>query len=243
MTNTPKGRQETVLVVEDDGSLRLSLTLILRQAGFRVVSAKTGPEGVDLALSAHPDLVLLDVMLPGMNGFEVCETIREKAPDLPILMVTAKGEEQDRVQGLRRGADDYIVKPFGSAELLARIDAALRRPRRRAQETQNVVIGLVRVDFGAHRMLREGKPVDVTAHELKVLRFFLGHEGELLSRQRILDAVWGADYFGTDRTVDNFITRLRAKIEKDPRAARHIVTVRGAGYRFSRVGDGEGDDP
>lgn len=239
MTERPKGRQEAVLVVEDDASLRLSLTLTLRQAGFRVLSAKNGPEGLSLALAERPDVMLLDVMLPGMNGFEVCEEIRERDPDLPILMVTAKGEEEDRVQGLRRGADDYIVKPFGSAELLARIDAALRRGRLREQKTTLTTVGALSIDFAAHRATRDGKPVEITAHELKLLRFLLQHEGELLSRQRILDAVWGADYFGTERTVDNFVTRLRAKIERDPRAARHLLTIRGAGYRFSRAGESE----
>lgn len=237
MNDRPRGRQEVIVVVEDDGSLRLSLTLALRQAGFRVVQAKDGTEGLALALSERPDLVLLDVMLPGMNGFEVCEEIRARNLDLPILMVTAKGEEEDRVRGLRGGADDYIVKPFGSAELLARIDAALRRHRLRERQTAQVAIGPVLVDFAAHRLVRDGRPVEITALELSLLRFFLSHAGELLSRQRILDAVWGADYFGTERTVDNFVTRLRAKIEIDAKAPRHLVTVRGAGYRFSRSGD------
>lgn len=239
MTERPKGRQEAILVVEDDASLRLSLTLTLRQAGFRVIAAKNGPEGLSLALADRPDAVLLDVMLPGLNGFEVCEEIRARDPDLPILMVTAKGEEEDRVQGLRRGADDYIVKPFGSAELLARIDAALRRGRLRERQTALTTVGALSIDFAAHRATRDGKAVEITAHELKLLRFLLQHEGELLSRQRILDAVWGADYFGTERTVDNFVTRLRAKIERDPRAARHLLTVRGAGCRFSRQGENE----
>jgi DNA-binding response OmpR family regulator len=132
------------------------------------------------------------------------------------------------------------VKPFGSAELLARIDSALRRSRLRERDIALTTIGALTVDFAAHRATREGKPIEITAHELKLLRFLLRHENELLSRQRILDAVWGADYFGTERTVDNFVTRLRAKIEHDPKAARHLVTIRGAGYRFSRRGDGEG---
>ena len=240
MSDRPRGRQETIVVVEDDGSLRLSLTLALRQAGFRVCQAKDGPEGLALALSELPDLVLLDVMLPGLNGFEVCEEIRSRNLEVPILMVTAKGEEEDRVRGLRGGADDYIVKPFGSAELLARIDAALRRVRLRARQTEQVSIGPAVVDFVAHRLLRDGKALEITALELSLLRFFLSHESELLSRQRILDAVWGADYFGTERTVDNFVTRLRAKVEIDVKAPRHLVTVRGAGYRFSRSGDDEG---
>jgi two-component system, OmpR family, alkaline phosphatase synthesis response regulator PhoP len=231
----PEGRQETVLVVEDDPTLRLGLQKTLRSAGFQVATAKTGAEGLEAALARRPDLVLLDVMLPGMNGFEICEELRRNDPDLPILMVTAKGEEQDRVRGLRLGADDYIVKPFGIAELLARVDAALRRRRLAEAETATLAFGDVTVDFRAHRVERQGQPVEFTALEMRLLRFLLRHEGTLLPRQRILDAVWGADYFGTDRTVDNFITRLRSKLEPDPKAPRHIVTVRGAGYRFSRA--------
>lgn len=235
----PEGRQETVLVVEDDPTLRLGLTKTLRSAGFRVEVAKTGSEGLEAALAIRPDLVLLDVMLPGMNGFEICEEIRRHDADLPILMVTAKGEEQDRVRGLRLGADDYIVKPFGISELLARVDAALRRRRLSEGEQAVVRFGGVSIDFRAHVVTRDGAAVDLTALEMKLLRFFVQHEGALLPRQRILDAVWGADYFGTDRTVDNFINRLRAKLEADPRSPRHFVTLRGAGYRFTRTPSAE----
>jgi DNA-binding response OmpR family regulator len=230
----PEGRQEVVLVVEDDPTLRLGLTKTLRSEGFRVEVARTGAEGLEAALSLRPDLVLLDVMLPGYNGFEICEELRRHDADLPILMVTAKGEEQDRVRGLLLGADDYIVKPFGVAELLARVAAALRRRRLAAHEGAVVRIGEVTIDFQAHTVSRAGAPVEMTALELKLLRYLVEHEGVLLPRQRILDSVWGSDYFGTDRTVDNFVNRLRAKIEPDPRAPRHIVTLRGAGYRFTR---------
>ncbi|MGZ3418441.1 MAG: response regulator transcription factor [Polyangiales bacterium] len=226
--------QETVLVVEDDPTLRLGLQKTLRSAGYRVLVAKTGTEGLTLALDELPDLVLLDVMLPEMNGFEVCEEIRRKNRELPIVMLTAKGEEIDKVRGLRLGADDYVTKPFGVSELLARIDAALRRVRDRRAEMTDVVFGIVRADFRAHRLEREGVPQEVTAQEMKLLAFFLRNEGALLSRQQILDGVWGADYFGTERTVDNFINRLRTKIERDPREPQHIVTVRGGGYRFGR---------
>jgi two-component system, OmpR family, alkaline phosphatase synthesis response regulator PhoP len=232
---TREGRQELVLVIEDDPIVRLGLVKTLRSEGFRVEVARTGSEGLDAALSLHPDLVLCDVMMPGLNGFEVCEEIRRRDVDLPILMVTAKGEEQDRVRGLRLGADDYIVKPFGIAELLARVDAALRRRRLVAQETTVVKLGDVTLDFRSHTATRAGAPVEMTALEMKLLQFFVQHEGVLLPRQRILDAVWGADYFGTDRTVDNFINRLRSKVELDPKAPQHIVTLRGAGYRFSRT--------
>jgi DNA-binding response OmpR family regulator len=224
-----------VLVVEDDPTLRLGLQKTLRSAGYKVLLAKTGSEGLSLALGdERPDVVLLDVMLPEMNGFEVCEEIRRRDRELPIVMLTAKGEEMDKVRGLKLGADDYVTKPFGVNELLARIEAALRRNRQRRKELATVSFGIVRADFVAHRLEREGVAQEVTAHEMKLLAYFLEHEGMLLTRQQILDAVWGADYFGTERTVDNFINRLRAKIERDPREPRHLVTVRGGGYRFER---------
>ncbi len=144
------------------------------------------------------------------------------------------------MRGLRLGADDYIVKPFGIAELLARVSAALRRRRLSARESAVVVFGDVTVDFQAHLVSRAGAPVEMTALEIKLLRYFVQHEGVLLPRQRILDAVWGSDYFGTDRTVDNFINRLRAKLERDPRAPQHLVTLRGAGYRFTRAAADDG---
>ena len=227
-------RQERVLVVEDDPTLRLGLTKTLRSEGYAVETAKTGIEGVERAMNEPFDLVILDVMLPGRNGFEVCETLRERDDDLPIIMLTAKAEEGDRVRGLRLGADDYIVKPFGLAELLARVDAALRRRRKREVTTTSVTIGAASVDFTAHRVFRGTQELEVTAQELKLLRFLIDREGQLLTRQQILDGVWGADYFGTDRTVDNFVNRLRTKFEADPKNPTVFVTVRGGGYRFNR---------
>ena len=232
---TTEGRQEIVLVVEDDPTLRLGLPKTLRSEGFRVEVAKTGPEGIEVARAVHPDLVLLDVMLPGLNGFEVCEELRRADADLPILMVTAKGEEQDEVRAFKLGADDYIVKPFGVAELCARVHAALRRKRAHEAESTLFAFADVTVDFRAHRVTKAGAPVEMTALEVRLLKFLVEREGALLPRQRILDGVWGADYFGTERTVDNFINRLRTKLEADPKDPQHIVTVRGAGYRFSRT--------
>jgi two-component system, OmpR family, alkaline phosphatase synthesis response regulator PhoP len=227
-------RQERILVVEDDPTLRLGLTKALRSEGYAVETAKTGPEGLERATNERFDAVLLDVMLPEQNGFEVCEALRGLDDDLPVLMLTSKAEEADRVRGLRLGADDYITKPFGVAELLARIDAALRRRRKQEIATQSLTIGAATVDFTAHRVLRDAQEIEVTAQELKLLRFFLDREGQLLSRQQILDGVWGTDYFGTDRTVDNFVNRLRTKFEHDPKSPTLFVTVRGGGYRFQR---------
>jgi DNA-binding response OmpR family regulator len=222
---------ETVLIAEDDAPLRLAMTTALRAAGYAVLVAKDGDEALEIALSKLPDCVLLDVMMPGRNGYEVLAELRERDPDLPIVMITAKGEEADKVRGLELGADEYVVKPVGVAELQARVGAALRRRRRAIGRTATV--GLLTVDFVAHTAIRDGVAIDITAHELKMLEFLLRNPNILLPRQRILDAVWGADYFGTDRTVDNFVNRLRAKIERDPKNPRHLETVRGAGYRLT----------
>jgi DNA-binding response OmpR family regulator len=239
MSKPVEGRQETVLIVEDDATLRLGLIKTLRSAGFKVEAAVDGAAGLERALAIRPDLVLLDVMMPKMNGFEVVEEIRRVDADVPVLMLTAKGEEHDKVRGLRLGADDYVVKPFGVSELLARVDAALRRRRRAENEAVELVFGRIKVDFRSHQLFADGAPIEMTALEMRLLRFLVKHEGALLPRQRILDGVWGSDYFGTERTVDNFINRLRAKIEPDPKNPTYLVTVRGAGYRFARDGSAE----
>jgi DNA-binding response OmpR family regulator len=236
VTHVRPTRQERVLVVEDDPTLRLGLVKTLRSAGFQVDVAKTGPEGMESFLADRPDLVLLDLMLPGKNGYEICQEIRAQDDDIPVIFITAKGEEEDKVRGLRLGADDYVTKPFGVSELLARVDAALRRRRKREVSTTHVQVGLAMVDFRSYRVTKNGEPVEFTALELKLLRFFLDREDQLLTRQQLLDGVWGADYFGTDRTVDNFVNRLRQKLEPDPKSPRLFVTVRGGGYRFQRGG-------
>lgn len=224
---------EKVLIVEDDAGLRLAMTKALRAAGYEVFVAKDGVEGLDMALADPPDVVLLDVMLPGKNGYEVLAELRSRDPELPIVMITAKGEEADKVRGLELGADEYVVKPVGVAELQARVGAALRR-RRLVLKSAPVTIGALVVDFQSHSATRDGAPIEMTAQEMKLLAFFLRNEGSLLPRQRILSAVWGADYFGTDRTVDNFVNRLRVKIERDPKEPAHLTTVRGGGYRLTR---------
>ncbi len=224
---------EKVLIVEDDAALRLAMTKALRVVGYEVFVAKTGDEGLAAALADPPDVVLLDVMLPGKNGYEVLAELRSRDPELPIVMITAKGEEADKVRGLELGADEYVVKPVGLAELQARVGAALRR-RRLVTRWGPVTIGELVIDFKNHSATRDGACVEVTSLEMKLLAFFLRNEGSLMPRQRILAAVWGSDYFGTDRTVDNFVNRLRAKIERTPKDPKHLVTVRGGGYRLTR---------
>lgn len=226
--------QETILVIEDDAALRLSLQLLLRSRGFRVVVAKDGEEGLASAFSERPQLVLLDLMMPKLNGFEVCEEIRRHDAELPILLLTAKTEIEDRLRGLSLGADDYVMKPFIPDELVARINAALRRKRLLSEQTMQFTFGDVIIDFGEPSVRMRGEPVPCTALELRLLRYLIGLNGRVASRQQIVDAVWGADYFGTTRTVDNFFSRLRTKLETDPESPRHFLTVRGLGYRFVR---------
>jgi two-component system alkaline phosphatase synthesis response regulator PhoP len=229
---------EVVLVVEDDHALRLGMEKTLRAEGFTVCVEKRGDEGLARALAEGPDLVLLDVMMPGKNGFEVCEALRAFDPDLPIVFVSAKGSEEDKVRGLGLGADDYLVKPFGTAELVARVNAALRRRRLARKAIERLEFGDVVVDFVACTVTKAGASIQVTALELRLLQFFALREGQMLPRQRILASVWGAEYFGTDRTVDNFVTRLRQKLEPDASSPRFFLTLRGAGYRFDRSGKG-----
>lgn len=234
--NRPYHRRtmERILVVEDDAALSLAMTKALRAAGYDVTTARNGAQGLALALADPPDCVLLDVMLPERNGYEILEELRAHDADLPIVMITAKAEEADKVRGLELGADEYVVKPVGLRELQARVNAALRR-RRQVTRSGPVAVGALVVDFATHTASRAGAAVELTALEGKLLAFFLRNEGRLLSRAHILASVWGADYEGTERTVDNFVNRLRAKLEPEPATPMHLVTVRGGGYRFQRT--------
>lgn len=229
--------RETILVVEDDASILRGLKMNLEVEGYSVLTAEDGEKGLALAYDSHPDLILLDVMLPKMNGYEVCKEIRRRKIDVPILILSAKSAEIDRIMGLDLGADDYISKPFGLREVLARVNAALRRRRTEAKVPDTLAFADVEVEFASHKVLRKGKAVTMTVKEIDLLRFFASHEGRVLSRETILDGVWGRGYEGTDRTVDNFINRLREKLEADPDHPIHFLTVRGAGYRFVREGE------
>jgi DNA-binding response OmpR family regulator len=175
-------------------------------------------------------------MLPRLNGFEVLRELRRLEIEVPVILLTAKGEELDKVRGLDLGADDYLTKPFALAELLARIRAVLRRRKRGGRETEQVRFGAVEVDFNAHRVTVGGQPVKLTTRELALLRLFVEREGAALSREEIVRRVWGYDYEGTDRTLDNFVSRLRQKLEPDPEHPRYFLTVRGVGYQFIAAG-------
>ncbi len=223
-----------ILVVEDDPSILRGLQLNLSMEGYMVRSAMDGETGLVLARSERPDLLLVDVMLPRLGGLELIRSFREHDVETPILILSAKGQEADKVAGLDLGADDYVVKPFSLKELLARIAAALRRQRPRAAAAEKVHrFGAAEVDVEARRLTLNGAPVTLTAREFDLLAFFVAHPGRLYSREQLMQAVWGARYTGTARTVDNFVARLRSHIGDDADHPRHLETVRGFGYRFT----------
>jgi DNA-binding response OmpR family regulator len=227
---------ERIIVIEDDPSILRGLQLNLGMEGYTVRSAPDGETGLQLARSERPDLVVVDVMLPRLGGLEVVREIRKEDPDLPILILSAKGQEGDKVAGLRLGADDYMVKPFGLKELLARIDALLRRRRARGETGPSKSVrkvGVIEIDLDSRRASAGGRELDLTSREFDLLAFFLTHPDRVYSREQLMEAVWGSRYFGTARTVDNFIARLRAHIGDDAERPRHLETVRGVGYRFN----------
>lgn len=229
----PTSNGARVLIVEDDAALREGLELNLSLEGFRTSVAADGDAAALRLQSEAFDLVVLDVMLPGRNGFEVLRDLRARGSDVPVILLTARGEESDKIQGLELGADDYVTKPFGLGELRARIRSALRRSGHGQQ--QALGFGDVTVDRSGHRVRRAGRDVPMTAREFGLLLHFLDHPGEVLSRESLLRHVWGLEH-ATLRTVDNFVMRLRAKLEPDLNHPSHFVTVRGAGYRFSASG-------
>jgi DNA-binding response OmpR family regulator len=227
---------EKILVVEDDPSILRGLQLNLTMEGYRVRSAMDGETGLLLARSERPDLLVVDVMLPRKGGLELVRELRQTDPDLPILILSAKGQESDKVAGLTLGADDYIVKPFSLKELLARIAAALRRRRARGETGAGRPVrrfGRAEVDPEARRLKVDGKPVELTQKEYDLLAFFLAHPGRAFRREELVRAVWGSSYEGTARTVDNFVARLRAHVGDDADRPRYLETVRGVGYRFT----------
>jgi two-component system, OmpR family, alkaline phosphatase synthesis response regulator PhoP len=225
MADTPT----RILVVEDDLSILTGVSMNLRYEGYEVLQAQDGKAGLQKAIDARPDLIVLDVMLPGLNGYEVLKELRERGLDVPVVVLSAKGMEHDKILGLNLGADDYVAKPFALNELLARIKAVLRR---RIRQTDGLKFSDVKLDLGAKTVDRAGKQVELTAQEFKLLAHMVSHSGRTFSRDELLLAAWGYGYEGTARTVDNFISQLRQKLEPNPDDPKHFVTVRGLGYRF-----------
>jgi len=226
---TPNDRGRSVLVVEDDASIALGLRINLEKEGYSVRIAGDGEAGLEAARATTPDLVILDVMLPNMNGFEVLQTLRREGFAMPIIVLSARTGEMDKVTGLELGAEDYVAKPFSLAELLARVRAALRRGRApsRSFSFEDVII-----NAEAREVTRARQVVEMTATEFDVLMCLIDARGRALTREAIFQKVWGPNHHGTPRTIDNFIQQLRAKLEKSPQEPKHFHTVRGVGYRF-----------
>jgi two-component system response regulator RegX3 len=223
-----------ILLVDDEETLRTSLAFALEKEGYEVVTAADGPSGLAAAAASPPDLILLDLMLPGLDGLEVCRRLRAQS-SVPIVMLTAKDQEIDKVLGLELGADDYITKPFSTRELLARMRAVLRRTRveeRPAEATGILAAGRVTLNLDRHEVSVAGKPVDLSPKEFQLLRLLMLHQGRVLSRETLIEEVWGDDFMGDVKTLDVHIRWLREKIEVDPSRPEQIVTVRGAGYRL-----------
>ena len=234
---------QRILLVEDDPSIVIGLRMNLEREGYQLELAEDGDAALERIREGEFDLVVLDVMLPKRNGYEVLDALRKEGNLTPVLMLSARSAEMDKVMGLDLGADDYIPKPFSVAELLARVRVALRRGRTQAgtagADGGGWRMGEIEVDPARHQVRRAGSDVALTAKEFEVLQLLKAARGRVLSRQQIFDHVWGDSHHGTLRTIDNFISQLRAKLEADPAAPRYLVTVRGVGYRLDPAGRGE----
>ena len=225
-------RPARILVVEDEPNMVAGLRDNFEFEGYEVITARDGVEGLQRALDESPDLVVLDVMMPRLSGLEVCRQLRAKRASIPIIMLTARGQEVDKVVGLELGADDYVTKPFSIRELLARVKAILRRTAVIPKDQDRHSFGDVEVDLQRCRVVRSGKALDISSTEFELLKYFICHAGETLSRDRLLEDVWGYDNYPTTRTIDTHLVRLRQKLEPDPEQPQYFLTVHGTGYRF-----------
>ncbi len=232
-------KKEKILIVEDEEPIMMGLRENLVVAGYNVVEATTGTEGLEKGLKERPDLILLDLMLPGMSGYEVCRELRDKGMHMPIIMLTARQEDFDKLHGFEMGADDYVTKPFSVEELLARVRANLMRGERRKDNSDNFEFGTFILDMDA-RLLRKKKKngaktedITLTKTEFDLLAYFCANEGKALSRDQVMNDVWGMEYYGTQRSLDSFVASLRHKIEVDSAKPKHILTVHGVGYKFA----------
>jgi len=227
-----KPRMQRILVVEDDAAIARGLADALTYEGYEVATARTGEDGLRLLNEREPELLILDVMLPGMNGFEVCRRARTDRPEIAVLMLTARSQEIDRVMGLDLGADDYVTKPFSLPELLARVRAILRRRQPPDQLPAHVAFGDVAIDFESYETTKAGQAVQLSPKEYALLRFLAARAGSVVSRGELLHEVWGFERMPTTRTVDNHVGLLRGKLENDPPNPQHLLTVHGVGYKL-----------
>jgi len=221
-----------ILIIEDETPMRTALQDVLEAEGYRALTAADGEIGLRKAVEEKPDLILLDIMMPKLDGYEVCAELRRRSNPVPVLMLTAKGQIEDRVTGLDAGADDYLVKPFSTEELLARVRALLRRVQRQGKSAAKLKLGEVEIDLARQTAVRGRTAIHLTAKEFAMLRLMAGNPGEPVTRERFLDAVWGYTAFPTTRTVDNHIASLRSKLEPNPNEPRWIKTVHGVGYKL-----------
>jgi DNA-binding response OmpR family regulator len=224
-----------ILIIEDDVSILNGLKDVLTFKSYDVLTATDGASGYEVAVEKMPDLIILDIMLPKMDGFTLCKKLRDQGNMTPVLMLTARGEEPDKVQGLDIGADDYVTKPFSLPELLARVRALLRRrPREEKEKTppDSLKLGNVFLDFRKYKALRAGQPMSLTPKEYGVLRCLASRFGDVVTRDELLDEVWGYEKFPTTRTVDNHLAQIRSKIEENPSDPRYLITVHGVGYKL-----------
>lgn len=225
-----------VLIVEDEENIRKFTKINLEREGFTVLEAESGEKGVELALEFHPDVAILDLMLPGIDGYEVCQILREKAPQIGIIMLTAKTQEEDKIRGLEKGADDYMSKPFNPKELALRLKSLIRRlDKPELNKKRDLIIDdPFKIDTYSRTFYKNDQEVDLTPTELSLATLFMKNPGKCFSRNELLDMTWGTDYRGADKIVDVNIRRLRAKIEDDPGSPKYIETVWGVGYRWNK---------
>lgn len=235
--------EKTILIVEDEQNINDILAFTFSKEGYKTISAFDGVSGLEMALNEHPDLILLDVMLPGMDGFEICRKVRDKS-DVPIIMLTAREDEVDKVLGLELGADDYITKPYSTRELTARVKANLRRSSYSSSEltsqltsdgeAKTITSGDLTINIERYDVTKNGEVVDITLREFELLKFLAQQPDKIFSREKLLENVWGYEYYGDVRTVDVTVRRLREKIEDDPSMPKYIITKRGVGYYFNK---------
>jgi len=221
-----------ILIIEDDPAITMGLEDSLSEEHYEIASEQDGKKGFQKALHEYYDLILLDIMLPSKNGIDICRDLRNNGINSAILMLTSKKDEMDKVLGLEIGADDYVTKPFSIRELKARIKALLRRKTEIIKEVEEYSFGNVKIDFKKFEAYKNGKPIQLSSTEYKIMKYFIEHEGEVVSRDKFLDDVWGYDAFPTTRTVDNYILSLRKLIEDEPTHPQHIITIHKVGYKF-----------